>query len=52
MHCSGAGFEMNIHELGNEKLKQREVVHLDIANDTISAKVGFKIMTQIVFRIY
>jgi len=38
MHCPDAGFQENVHELPPEKLKMREVVRIDIANDPVSSK--------------
>ncbi|XP_008196107.1 phosphatidylinositol transfer protein alpha isoform isoform X1 [Tribolium castaneum] len=37
LHAPGVGDENNVHELPPDKLKQREVVHIDIANDPIAA---------------
>ncbi|KAL0266659.1 UNVERIFIED_CONTAM: hypothetical protein PYX00_009141 [Menopon gallinae] len=36
-HIDDAGYQENVHRLPPEKLKQREVVHIDIANDKIDA---------------
>jgi len=38
MHYADNGQQENIHQLSVEKLKMREVVHLDIANDSVSSK--------------
>ncbi|XP_045469294.1 phosphatidylinositol transfer protein alpha isoform isoform X2 [Harmonia axyridis] len=35
MHENSRGMTMNVHQLSNDKLKQREVVFVDIANDTV-----------------
>ncbi|CAG7835673.1 unnamed protein product [Allacma fusca] len=35
MHVAGKGDKENVHELSAEKLKQREVIFVDIANDPI-----------------
>jgi hypothetical protein len=35
-HFADRGTSDNLHELPPEKLKQREVVHIDIANDPVS----------------
>ncbi|XP_968982.1 phosphatidylinositol transfer protein alpha isoform isoform X2 [Tribolium castaneum] len=37
MHIGDTGNQDNVHELPPDKLKQREVVHIDIANDPIAA---------------
>ena len=34
------GFQENVHELDGDKLKRREVVNIDIANDPIRSSVG------------
>lgn len=39
MHYPDRGQQENIHELPPEKLKHREVIHIDIANDQVSNKV-------------
>lgn len=39
MHYPDEGDTENIHQLPPEKLKQREVVHLDIANAQVTGKV-------------
>lgn len=39
MHVSDAGLQENVHELTPEKLSQREVIRIDIANDNVSPKV-------------
>uniref|UniRef100_A0A182N4C2 Phosphatidylinositol transfer protein N-terminal domain-containing protein n=1 Tax=Anopheles dirus TaxID=7168 RepID=A0A182N4C2_9DIPT len=36
LHVGDAGDQPNAHELTPEKLKQRDVVHIDIANDPVS----------------
>lgn len=36
LHVGDAGDSNNVHELPPEKLKQREVVHIDIGNDPVS----------------
>ena len=41
MHYPDNGQQPNIHELPADKLKQREVVYLDIANSPLSQKVHF-----------
>ncbi|XP_015788938.1 phosphatidylinositol transfer protein alpha isoform-like [Tetranychus urticae] len=38
MHCPDNGSRKNVHELSNDKLKQREVVFIDIANDPVAPK--------------
>jgi hypothetical protein len=38
MHCGDSGDQENVHELPPEKLKHRDVVHIDIANDAVSNK--------------
>jgi len=38
MHYADNGKQENIHELPPEKLKEREVIHIDIANDPVSNK--------------
>ncbi|XP_045469293.1 phosphatidylinositol transfer protein alpha isoform isoform X1 [Harmonia axyridis] len=35
MHVGDSGNSENVHQLSNDKLKQREVVFVDIANDTV-----------------
>jgi len=37
LHVGDIGMQQNVHELPPEKLKTREVVHIDIANDPISS---------------
>jgi hypothetical protein len=37
MHIGDNGNQENVHELPPEKLKNREVVHIDIANDPVSS---------------
>ncbi|XP_017775488.1 PREDICTED: phosphatidylinositol transfer protein beta isoform [Nicrophorus vespilloides] len=37
MHIGDKGNQDNVHELPADKLKNREVVHIDIANDPVSA---------------
>ncbi|OWR51157.1 hypothetical protein KGM_206953 [Danaus plexippus plexippus] len=37
LHLPDVGDQNNVHELTPEKLKNREVVHIDIANDPLSA---------------
>ena len=39
MHCPDSGNSENVHELPPEKLKNREVIYIDIANDPVSSKV-------------
>ena len=36
-HKEGRGDEDNVHELDNKKLKDRTVVNIDIANDSVDA---------------
>lgn len=36
MHAPDRGTQENVHQLSEEKLKQREVVYIDIANDPVS----------------
>ena len=36
-HKDGRGDEDNVHELDNKKLKERTVVNIDIANDSVDA---------------
>lgn len=38
MHCPDTGDQENVHELPPEKLKNREVVRIDIANDSVASK--------------
>lgn len=38
MHCPDAGNQDNAHELSPEKLKQRDVVYIDIANDSVESR--------------
>lgn len=40
MHCPDRGDQENAHELPPEKLKQRDVVYIDIANDNVLNKVS------------
>jgi hypothetical protein len=35
-HFADRGLSENLHELPPEKLKHREVVHIDIANDPVT----------------
>lgn len=37
MHIGDQGDQENVHELTPDKLKQRDVVHIDIANDSVSS---------------
>lgn len=37
MHCPDRGEQENAHELSQELLKKREVVRIDIANDTVAS---------------
>lgn len=37
LHVGDIGNQNNVHELPPEKLKQREVIHIDIANDPVTA---------------
>ncbi|GLV37018.1 vibrator [Carabus blaptoides fortunei] len=37
LHVDDRGQQNNVHELSADKLKQREVVHIDIANDPVAA---------------
>lgn len=39
MHYPDRGQQENIHDLPPEKLRQREVIHIDIANDSVPNKV-------------
>ena len=39
MHAPDRGTQENAHELTGDKLKQREVVYIDIANDNVLTKV-------------
>ncbi|XP_065223437.1 phosphatidylinositol transfer protein beta isoform isoform X3 [Planococcus citri] len=36
LHVGDRGFSENVHELPQDKLKQREIVHIDISNDTVA----------------
>lgn len=36
LHLPDKGNQFNVHELGNDKLKLREVVMIDIASDSIA----------------
>ncbi|XP_067144292.1 phosphatidylinositol transfer protein alpha isoform [Centruroides vittatus] len=38
MHCGDCGDQENVHELIPEKLKQREIVYIDIANDPVETR--------------
>ncbi|GFT84769.1 phosphatidylinositol transfer protein alpha isoform [Trichonephila clavipes] len=38
MHCPDAGDQANAHDLPPEKLKQREIVFIDIANDQVESR--------------
>ena len=40
MHFADNGQTENIHQLPPEKLKMRDVIHIDIANDPVSNKVS------------
>ncbi|XP_065223435.1 phosphatidylinositol transfer protein beta isoform isoform X1 [Planococcus citri] len=35
-HIADRGEQENVHELPQDKLKQREIVHIDISNDTVA----------------
>ncbi|CAB3364511.1 Hypothetical predicted protein [Cloeon dipterum] len=35
MHCDDVGDQHNVHQLPEDRLKQREVVHIDIAHDPV-----------------
>ncbi|KAK7871709.1 hypothetical protein R5R35_013998 [Gryllus longicercus] len=37
MHIADTGHQQNVHELPPEKLKIREIVHIDIANDPVTS---------------
>ncbi|XP_059490572.1 phosphatidylinositol transfer protein alpha isoform isoform X2 [Neocloeon triangulifer] len=37
MHCDDVGDQHNVHQLPEDRLKQREVVHIDIAHDPVQA---------------
>lgn len=39
MHYADSGQQENIHQLPPDKLRNREVIHIDIANDPVSNKV-------------
>ena len=39
LHCPDDGRQENVHHLTPERLAQREVVRIDIANDPVSSKV-------------
>lgn len=39
MHCADRGEQENVHGLPPELLAQREVIHIDIANDPVAKKV-------------
>nr|CAD7258710.1 unnamed protein product [Timema shepardi]CAD7569398.1 unnamed protein product [Timema californicum] len=41
LHVGDRGHQENVHELTSDKLKMREVVHIDIANDHV-ARADFK----------
>lgn len=49
MHCPDAGKSENVHGLPPEKLKNREVVFIDIANDPVAPKVQ---VTQSPFTVF
>lgn len=49
MHCPDNGSRKNVHELSNDKLKQREVVFIDIANDPVAPKVRYYLDYQMQF---
>ncbi len=36
LHLPDKGNQFNVHELGNDKLKMREIVMIDIAGDSVS----------------
>ena len=36
-HIADRGHQENVHELTPAQLKQREVIHMDIANDAVSS---------------
>jgi hypothetical protein len=40
MHSPDKGTQENAHELSPEKLRQRDVIFIDIANDTVLNKVS------------
>lgn len=40
LHLSGNGTQENVHELPPEKLKNRDVVFIDIARDKVNSKVS------------
>ncbi|XP_056640485.1 phosphatidylinositol transfer protein alpha isoform isoform X1 [Diorhabda carinulata] len=37
LHVADKGNQVNVHDLPNDKLKQRDVVHIDIANDAVAS---------------
>ncbi|KDR20111.1 Phosphatidylinositol transfer protein alpha isoform [Zootermopsis nevadensis] len=37
LHLADTGMQQNVHELPPEKLRNRDVVHIDIANDSVTA---------------
>ncbi|EEB18337.1 phosphatidylinositol transfer protein, putative [Pediculus humanus corporis] len=37
-HINDSGYQENVHQLPPEKLKQREVIHIDIANDKMDPR--------------
>nr|XP_023012197.1 phosphatidylinositol transfer protein beta isoform [Leptinotarsa decemlineata] len=37
MHIADTGKQENVHQLSNDKLKQREIIHIDIANDPVTS---------------
>jgi hypothetical protein len=37
LHCPDRGDEENVHELSEKKLKKREIVFIDIANDEVAS---------------
>lgn len=39
MHAPDRGTQENAHQLSPERLKQRDIVYIDIANDPISSSV-------------
>ena len=49
MHAPDKGDQENAHELTPEKLKHRDVVYIDIANDSVSSKVCFSIFCTTIY---
>ena len=40
MHAPDRGTQDNVHQLSADKLKQRDVIFIDIANDSVSVRAA------------